>query len=506
MTMKARLVVLLLSLSSSRRQRQDSLFYPSLTAAQECTAEDGTSTCTNANDNNHQQRIECGVYMAPSTIGDNSNLGIFAGKHMKKGDQVPYPEILIPLLWRIFGQHPEKSLKDGLLWDRYIWEQHVGEIEPFDDLERSKEKSSCFFPGVGCTVNSMLDLRNIQSVQGSQFDEIVDRNNPGAGAFTPYHSAPTIISADKIEPGQELFAAYGDEWIPWIPGVAVTKYENFEKADELMHQFEEWIEEHEAPASPTKGELTDELLKGMWKFMVDFPQSSRPLSVLPKEWNRENLKRAKIKSKQRELAQEEIKSPTSEYWEKRGKVSLDFLEQHGKCQDHLRPGMSTIPSAGRGAFASRDLPEGTVVGYAPLIHMAVRGDEVVTVDYDGVQHGSKDIQTNNFSRPDLVLNYSFGHRNSTLLLTPYGSMVNYINHKNNGDGDGDGPNVRLQWPSRELVAHKPDWLDKDIIFLRDTVDKIGLSFDYVALRDIMAGEEILLDYGDEWVSVQNKAE
>jgi hypothetical protein len=166
--------------------------------------------------------------------------------------------------------------------------------------------------------------------------------------------------------------------------------------------------------------------------------------------------------------------------------------------------MSTIPSAGRGAFATRDLPEGTVVGYAPLIHMAVRGDEVVTVDYDGVQHGSKDIQTNNFSRPDLVLNYSFGHRNSTLLLTPYGSMVNYINHKNNGDGDG--PNVRLQWPSRELVAHKPDWLDKDIIFLRDTVDKIGLSFDYVALRDIKAGEEILLDYGDEWVSVQNKAE
>ena len=466
--------------------------------AQECSANDETCAA-NPLQQQQQPQIDCGVYMAPSTVGNSSNLGIFTAKTMKRGDVVPYPEILIPFLWRIFREHPEKGLKDGQLWDRYLWEQHVGDMEIFDDLDRSKEKASCFFPGVGCTVNSMLDLSNIHSVQGSQFDEIVDRSNPAAGAFTPYHSAPTVVSVDQVEPGQELFAAYGDEWIPWIPGVAVTKQENFAKADELMQQFEEWIEQHEAPNSPTKGELSQELLEGMWRFMVDFPQSSPSLSVLPKEWNHDNLQKAAKKEKRRELEQEQIKSPSSEHWEKRGKVSIEFLQQEGKCQDHIRPGISTIPNAGRGAFATRDLPKGTVVGYAPLVHVAIRGEDIFTVDYDGVQHGSKDVTKKNFSRPDLVMNYSFGHRNSTLLLTPYGAMVNYINHKS--ANDGDGPNVRLQWPNRELVAHKPEWLEKDILFLRDTIDKIGLSFDYVATRDIKQGEELYLNYGEEWVSV-----
>jgi hypothetical protein len=83
-------------------------------------------------------------------------------------------------------------------------------------------------------------------------------------------------------------------------------------------------------------------------------------------------------------------------------------------------------------------------------------------------------------------------------------MVNYINHKSptkkdSVNDDEDGPNVRIQWPNKELIAHKPDWLTKDINYLRDTIDKIGLSFDYVALRDIKKGEELFMDYGHDWV-------
>ncbi|KAG7350555.1 hypothetical protein IV203_009915 [Nitzschia inconspicua] len=78
----------------------------------------------------------------------------------------------------------------------------------------------------------------------------------------------------------------------------------------------------------------------------------------------------------------------------------------------------------------------------------------------------------------------------------FGGMVNYINH--NGRSDGDGPNVRVQWPSQEVVAHKPEWLEQDINFLRDTIDTVGLSFDYEALRDSKQGEEVFMVYGDEW--------
>merc|ERR1712194_616961 len=127
--------------------------------------------------------------------------------------------------------------------------------------------------------------------------------------------------------------------------------------------------------------------------------------------------------------------------------------------------------------------------------------ELRDVDIDEEEHLDELIESamkykNRYTKPDLVLNYSFGHRNSTLLLTPYGAMVNYINHKS--ANDGDGPNVRIQWPDREMVAHKPEWLTKDLDFLRDSTDKIGLSFDYIALRDIKEGDEITMDYGDEW--------
>ena len=193
------------------------------------TVEEGDESCTSesvsddgscANKDFSVDDIDCGVYMAPSTIGDHSNLGIFTAKAMKDGEKVPYPEIIIPLLFRIFGHHTDHSFTDGELWDRYIWEQYIGGIEAFEDLDRSNEKAACFIPGVGCTVNSMLDLGNIYSASGSEFDEVVDRDSPGAGAFTPYHSSPTIINSpegfkDGVVAGQELFATYGDEWIPW---------------------------------------------------------------------------------------------------------------------------------------------------------------------------------------------------------------------------------------------------------------------------------------------------
>lgn len=322
-----------------------------------------------------------------------------------------------------------------------------------------------------------------------------------------------------------------------VPDVAVTFNQNFMVADKIMVDFEDWIVEHEENHA-TKNDISEELLKDMWEMMTDFPHHGPnhfpQLSVLPKEWNRDRLKELKhIKKIQKELKNlpegdessspplPKPPSPSAKYWADRGKVSLDFLQKEGKCQDHIRPDISTIPHAGRGAFASRDLPKGTVVGYSPLVHIGVKGENITTVVYNGEsKHGldrfeHRDVtkeeepnlkklknaakkHKNRYTKPDLVINYTFGHRDSSLLLTPYGAMVNYINHKS--AKDGDGPNVRVQWPDKELIAHKPEWLGKPLNFLRDSIDKIGLSFDYVALRDIKEGEEIFMDYGDEWVS------
>jgi len=187
-------------------------------------------------------------------------------------------------------------------------------------------------------------------------------------------------------------------------------------------------------------------------------------------------------------------SPTRDYWRTQGMRSIEWLQQYGKCQDHIKPGISTIPNAGRGAFASRDLPQGSIVGYAPLIHIGEAGNDLLQFTYSSPTTNQK------YTKPELVINYSFSHPNSTLILTPYGAGVNYINHASGGRK----PNVRVQWPKEESIAHKPEWLKENVRYLRDTTGKIGLSFDYVALRDIAKGEELFMDYGAEWEAAWNQ--
>lgn len=409
--------------------------------------------------------VECGVYMAPSTLGKESNLGMFTGKPLKPGDVINFPELVIPLAFREWGVNPPSAYGDGELWDRYLWPGSTANIESFDTYDHTEQKS-VFIPGVGCTVNSVLDLHNIESTNGSRYDSVVERSHPAAGSFSPYHSSQTVTT-QPIPAGGELLADYGESWIPWIPEIPVLQNAYLDGANQLLAEFEAWTREKR----DTYGETTisDDLLERMYQMVRTFPHFSKTLSVIPptlQDWKAAGESR--------------------EYWRSQHQVSLEWLKEHGKCQDHLRPGPSTIPHAGRGAFATRFLPKNTVVGYAPMIHVAYAFDKMTQVR-----------DTSNTTHPDLVWNYSFSHRNTTLVLTPYGGMVNYINHS-------PEPNVRIQWPTKELVAHKPHWLRQDLEFIRYSTANVGLSFDYIALRDIKEGEEVFIDYGEEWQHAWDK--
>jgi hypothetical protein len=184
----------------------------SVSAAEaECTA-DGTckpSGARAAEQHRYRRPIECGVYMAPSTLGADTNMGIYTGKPLKKDEVVNYPEIAIPLLFREWGDHTP-GYEDGTLWDRYIWEGEVMEIETYTDTNRLDSRA-VFVPGVGCTVNSVLDMNNIKSTHGSAYDNAKLRRHedPGTGAFSPYHEAKTV-AVKNVDPGSELFADYGE--------------------------------------------------------------------------------------------------------------------------------------------------------------------------------------------------------------------------------------------------------------------------------------------------------
>ena len=159
---------------------------------------------------------QCGLYMAPSTLGEGANMGMYAGKDFPK-DEVIQKEIAIPIafrtwagpdyfhLWPELDKSGEKD--DGALWYRYIWSGWVADLETYQENHVQASKV-VFVPGIGCTINSILEMRNIRSTHGSVYDTAgLPRGDPSAGAFSPYHSSVTKSIVD-IPAGSEIFADY----------------------------------------------------------------------------------------------------------------------------------------------------------------------------------------------------------------------------------------------------------------------------------------------------------
>jgi hypothetical protein len=239
---------------------------------------------------------ECGVYMAPSTLGEATNMGIYTGIDLKQGQLINYPEIAIPLLFREWGEHTPGHDNDGVLWDRYIWEGSVTQIQSYENTNMDKSRS-VFIPGVGCTINSVLDMNNLLSVYTSKYDNLNYRRyrDPGTGAFTPYSNAETKVAVTHVPAGSEIFANYGDTWIPLIPGAQVSTTRNLQEAHEfLLDEYYPFIEKHSA-------ELTAEMKQSLYDFATkEFPVSSQPLSTLPRfPWS--DIEEAIIKRKGVEL-------------------------------------------------------------------------------------------------------------------------------------------------------------------------------------------------------------
>lgn len=97
--------------------------------------------------------------------------------------------------------------------------------------------------------------------------------------------------------------------------------------------------------------------------------------------------------------------------------SLAWLEENGSCLDNLQMKQSTNPHAGRGAFASRYIPKGAVVAPAPVIQITDRQSmSMFKVKTDPVRGDVVERSE------QLLLNYCFGHVNSSILLYPIVSL------------------------------------------------------------------------------------
>ncbi|KAL7439947.1 hypothetical protein ACHAXH_005641 [Discostella pseudostelligera] len=196
----------------------------------------------------------------------------------------------------------------------------------------------------------------------------------------------------------------------------------------------------------------------------------------------------------------------------------EHLFQEGICMDNLHYEMSTH-GYGRGGFASRYLKKGSIVAPVPVLPIPrqelrfLRSNEWKKVNayqrklregsYESTQLSEEEIQEmlppNIEWRQQLLLNYCFGHQNSSVLLFPYGH-VNYVNHAPAHNPNGPVANVGLQW-SEKLIQEEGGGIDPRSLSpfqLMERQSPEGLVLEMVALRDIAPGEEILLDYGSVW--------
>jgi hypothetical protein len=247
-----------------------------------------------------------------------------------------------------------------------------------------------------------------------------------------------------------------------------------EKVDILVDSMIEFLDKYQEDLNPVqKLEIYNFLINDVMSAAAGSKKGKQVADLLPK--NPDELK----------LVKEAGGSLV--FGSPRVKRDIEWLKTEGMCMDNLIAGASTIEHAGRGAFASRNLSKGTSIAPIPLIHIP---DKTVMdmheVDTDDDYRKSLEI-----IHQQLLLNYCFGHSESSILLFPAGPLVGFVNH------DNEKANAQLVWSKHS--QHQPHWLETNPKELGSPdYQYLGLVMELVATKDINEGEEVLLDYGKEW--------
>lgn len=420
-----------------------------------------------------EEEETCGLYMAESSI-PNSGLGMFTGKLVPDNQAIAFPDIAIQAFdvdsnaklqqWLIGKEYDED--KPAWLLENYYWNP------PYTGAETEAKDIQSIVPGIGMLANSHTGAFNALSRLPFRDDRgLRPQTDPGAGASSSYHGMVYRAFNGDIPAGAEIFVEYGDHWfLDQEEQIGVIPLsDDFEVADEAL--LELWETIGGDPTTESAQEKFDEFLQA-WS---EEEEGRRVYMALP----------------QRLQDVEHILDFGTALYSARDSIrSIEWLEKSGRCLDNIKADVSSIPQAGRGAFATRRIKKGDVIAPAPLVQL--HHDQMPIMDSDDEKNPKSKIY---FTGNQLLMNYCFGHENSSLLLYPYSPIVNYINH------DAEKYNAELRWS--ELPNHQSDWLNRSVDELVD-LGHSGLIMEFVATRDIKPREEILIDYGNRWQQAWDK--
>jgi hypothetical protein len=188
---------------------------------------------------------------------------------------------------------------------------------------------------------------------------------------------------------------------------------------------------------------------------------------------------------------------------------ISELVRTGRCITNIRgTSHSVISQAGRGAVATTAIKKGQTITGTPFLYVP---NHLAFELYEG-DWNDKDTppRYEELVGYQIMYNYCWDHPNSTMLLCPYGSIVNYINHGRNStrrqynDSSIDAfiaeheVNVEWKWPKHGDMFHNATWFNRSVADFGRYNPSPGLFIDLVAARDIAAGEEVFMDYGERW--------
>jgi hypothetical protein len=406
---------------------------------------------------------ECGLYMAESSI-PNSGLGMYTAQEIGKNKQVFHGDVVIQIAdyklnrkLRHWFYDTNKGDEPTWLLDNYYWnaDNTLGEHET--------ERVYSIVPGMGMLANSHTGLINSGMLRPKRESGGIHRStHPSAGTSTTFHDL-AFATFEHLEAGSELFVEYGDNWFKDRKELGLVPLsKDFKESDAMLEQFYKLVGE----------DVESDMAKDLWALFWNTSspvEDSRVRNAFPRDLQR---------------VPEVIESGTAKNSVPNRIRSLDWLKENGMCLDNIKSDQSKVAGAHRGAFATRPLKQGEVIAPVPVAH--IRREYLEIYDSDNVQSKKNKPW---YDSDQLLLNYCYGHTNSSVLLFPYAPVVNYINHS------PKKYNAEMRWSS--LPTQRQDFKEMHPDELMEH-DHAGLILELVATKAIDVGEEILLDYGDRW--------
>jgi hypothetical protein len=370
------------------------------------------------------------------------------------------------------GEHPLLS---------YLWKSFIA------GAFHEAHYVSLFLPGVG-------SLANYHTYRSNAIEGGLTYDAQADGSYTAYHNF-SFVSTKTIQAGEEIFVGdslltsrsdrvEGHLWDPWRD---YPKHHDYQRAQDIVNGLTLLQSNH---PEWTEMQWMDILYRTKKEMMVS---------------NEDQIVQSLLPETLQELLLMKDEGVANQGMQKR---DLKWLQQNGYCLDTLREGRSTLPNAGRGAFATRPILKGDIILPVPII--------LVNISVFSMEHRSP-LGANHSVQ--LLGNYCFSHpkaMDDSFLLCPL-TQITLINHP--PTNRTQTINAALQW-GRSRYKHQRSTsssktnrqLNDDLNWmLRKSIPEIQALFrqssqnsnaplfmELIALEDIKEGSEIFLDYSQQW--------